>query len=336
MYSAVVETKSCALCCSEFSSVAHKVPESMFRTGHVATYAECITCGSLTRVSEAVFADMYPANYYSISSDPHQDFNSPLRHWLVDLLATSVFRRRALTVRALRVLAPIKELRTACRMLTSIHFAMRGLPCSSILDVGTGSGHLPYILSSTNHRIVGIDPFAKDEWSRYSSEIVRCELGSITETFDLVMFHHSLEHVSSPLDDLEAAMSLLSPSGRIIIRIPKLDSRAWRDFGTSWFQLDAPRHEFVPTTKGLLALLSRAGLVVNRQYDDSSSTQFWLSRLVQNGVSQMNQEVGYRSFRSNPSNVLTRLRDVMLTSWCNRRHLGDQVVVIAERQDIPR
>jgi SAM-dependent methyltransferase len=62
------------------------------------------------------------------------------------------------------------------------------------------------------------------------------------ESFDLIVFSHSLEHIPEPLDALSAARALLVPGGRIAIALPNWRSWQRQLFRNYWFHLDLPRH----------------------------------------------------------------------------------------------
>src|SRR5690606_19248090 len=98
-------------------------------------------------------------------------------------------------------------------------------------------------------------------------------------TRDLVMFNHSLEHVPDPQAMLETARRMLRPGGRILVRLPVADCEAWDRYGTEWIQIDAPRHLFIPSRRGMGMLAERAGLRVEAVLDDSTEIQFLGSEL---------------------------------------------------------
>ncbi len=75
-------------------------------------------------------------------------------------------------------------------------------------------------------------------------------------------FQHSLEHVSEPAVDLEAARRLLTPGGAVLVTLPNFGSWQRRRFGTDWFHLDLPRHRSHFTPAGIRALLERTGFAV--------------------------------------------------------------------------
>jgi hypothetical protein len=59
---------------------------------------------------------------------------------------------------------------------------------------------------------------------------------------------------------------------------------AWREFGTDWVQLDAPRHLFLHTEKSIRILAQRTGFAVREITYDSSAFQFWGSEQYRQGI----------------------------------------------------
>jgi predicted SAM-dependent methyltransferase len=88
------------------------------------------------------------------------------------------------------------------------------------------------------------------------------------------MLHHSFEHVDNPHAVLKHLNKLLCLEGELLIRIPVVDSFAWRKYGINWFQLDAPRHFFLHTIKSMALLAKDCGFVLKQVDYDSDQMQF--------------------------------------------------------------
>ena len=115
-------------------------------------------------------------------------------------------------------------------------------------------------------------------------KIRKCGLDDLTgEKFDVVMFHHSLEHVADPKGTLQTAPRLLAPRGKCLVRLPVV-AYAWEKYGTNWVELDPPRHMWVPTQIAMRVLAESAGLKVERVEYDSTEFQFWGSELCRRDV----------------------------------------------------
>jgi len=154
-----------------------------------------------------------------------------------------------------------------------------------ILDIGSGSGQLLYKLKNIGFsNLQGIDPFITK--SSFEPVVIsKTEIENLDEgNFDLIMFHHSLEHVSDPLRVLHETKKRLNEKGIIVLRIP-IVSNAFDLYKESWFQIDAPRHFFVPSLESIKILISDAGLKIKDYYFDSTPDQFLISDQYKKNIS---------------------------------------------------
>jgi len=157
---------------------------------------------------------------------------------------------------------------------------------SRILDVGCGAGRL--LVNMWNwgfQQLIGVEPHLDTEL-RFAGgvRILKGVVEDVEGVFDLVMFHHSFEHMPDPLSALRDTFRLLAPGGRVLIRIPVADSEAWRIYGADWVQFDAPRHLFLHTRSSIHSLADQAGFKVEEIVFDSSDFQFWGSELYRRDI----------------------------------------------------
>ena len=73
---------------------------------------------------------------------------------------------------------------------------------------------------------------------------------------------HFLEHDYDPLRSLRTARTLLRPGGRLVVEVPRLDSRTFAWFGSRWPGLQAPQHTVLFDRAHLLRSSQAAGLEV--------------------------------------------------------------------------
>jgi SAM-dependent methyltransferase len=159
-----------------------------------------------------------------------------------------------------------------------------------ILDVGCGNGMLLGKLHKMgfNH-LTGIDPFVNKEQDFGSVKILRKEIGQMSQRFDLIMMHHALEHMADPLAAMRKAHDLLNDDKFLLVRIPVMGNYGWKKYGEYWAGLDAPRHLFIPSEKGMRILAEKSGFELVRLEYDTVDYLIWCSEQYKNGISLYQQ-----------------------------------------------
>lgn len=253
--------------------------EMMFGLRDEFTYDECGGCGCVQlRNPPADPARFYGGGYYSLQPLPRRG-----RLWeLVRRGRNALMYRNPLGLgRVLaRILPKFPDDKVDWMALTGTGRDAR------ILDVGAGSGLLVRDLAEAGfRRVLGIDPFVdvRAEMPE-GGRVVRQTLDETSGSFDLIMFHHSLEHVPDQLGALRRAAELLAPGGWCLVRVPVTSSFAWRHYREHWVQLDAPRHYVLHSVASLHQLAAKAGLEVAHVVHDSTSLQFFGSEAYRRDV----------------------------------------------------
>ena len=138
---------------------------------------------------------------------------------------------------------------------------------SEVLDVGCAVGtFLQRLRQQYGARVSGVD--FKDLSTAPSMQGVDFHCGLFynalleDERFDLVTMWHFLEHDYDPLRSLETARRVLKPNGRLVIEVPRLDSRTFRWFGDRWPGLQAPQHTVLFDRDSLLRAVRKSGFEV--------------------------------------------------------------------------
>jgi SAM-dependent methyltransferase len=224
----------CRICKSDQLEPPVVLREMMFGTREEFEYVRCASCDTLQ--IKDIPADMtahYPeGSYYSFT---------PSKPTIKDRL------RRLLK-------APQKP-----------DWARSFIAEQSVLDIGCGGGALLHTMKDWGFtRLRGYDPFL----SRDLVDPVLITKARPSERFDIVMMHHSLEHVPDPLATMSEIDELLADQGRVVIRIPVRQGYAWRRYGLNWAHLDPPRHFFLWTVDGFESMAAQSGFaVVDKGFD---------------------------------------------------------------------
>ena len=138
---------------------------------------------------------------------------------------------------------------------------------SNVLDVGCGAGtFLLRLRQRYGPNITGVDFKDLSRLPGFDQIDFHCGLFYEQELdenrFDLVTMWHFLEHDYAPLHTLAVARDSLTDDGRLVIEVPRLDSKSFHMFGNRWAGLQAPQHTVLYDRKNLLRFVGKAGLEV--------------------------------------------------------------------------
>lgn len=251
----------------------------MFGLNGEFDYGECEACGSIQIMRvPGNLSDYYPDNYCSFR--PRAPGRRTLRRWFVQQRQEHANGHVNHLGRLLAALFG-EPLTTGVDWIriSGIRFEDR------VLDVGCGSGAMLAGMREKGFRnLTGVDPYMKTETKVEGFALLRKEMNDLDGVFDVIMLHHSFEHMPHPMEALMDVNRLLAPTGIALVRTPVAGSYAWRTYNAHWFQLDAPRHLFIPSRKGLSILAQRAGFVVETTVFDSTPSQFMISEKYARGI----------------------------------------------------
>jgi SAM-dependent methyltransferase len=248
-------------------------------------YIKCSSCGCIQIMDIPMdLSRYYPNHYYSlgqVANPPSADFRISLRrqrtkYWLAgeSLTGRLLSRRRQMPA----------------WFQWSQHTGVR--TDSAILDVGSGTGDLLSTMAKEGFsNLLGVDPFINDSITYASgARVIKGDMSSVGGPFDLIMLHHSFEHMPNPLEAMIHIHRLLKPDRYALIRTPVASSFAWEKYGVHWFQLDAPRHLYVHTPSSIRLLAEEPGLVLEDVVYDSNALQFTASEQYELNVPLREQE----------------------------------------------
>lgn len=281
---------NCRICFNRVNNTTYQPREMMFGFRDRFTYFQCSRCGCLQIATiPPNMAKYYPDTYYAYVSDPQRP---PDSGWAPRRIVARLRNRyevlhRGLVGRMLHGIRP-EEGVAAC---IARHFPGDGVRAarltarSRVLDVGCGAGELLLTLRSAGfRRLLGIDQYPVGQPTPRSPLIENRQIHEVSGQWDLVMFHHSFEHIADQKGTLDAVVRLLAPGGTCLIRVPVASSHAWEHYGVDWVQLDAPRHFFLHTEESLKRLAGGVGLEISKVVYDSSVFQFVGSELYRRGI----------------------------------------------------
>jgi SAM-dependent methyltransferase len=320
----------CRICRNRTGNVSHHCREMMFGLEEKFAYLECGNCGCLQ--IEEVPPDMskyYPPGYYSFAGTPYAGKSI--------LAKAKGFLKRHRLAYHYGARDPAGFLARAVFGPGAIPAWLHGLdlnPRSSMLDIGCGEGYVLLNLALEGYmNITGIDPYIQKD-IRYENGVTvyKRELGRIEGLYDLIMMHHSFEHMADPGETLRRAASLMHPNSHLLIRTPVVPSLAWQKYGVNWVQLDPPRHLFIHSRKSIEILAAEADLALTNVLYDSTEFQFWGSEQYVNNIPLMDET----SYWKNPARSIFTAADIArfkgLAEQCNAEGTGDQACFYLRRK----
>jgi SAM-dependent methyltransferase len=269
----------CRICGNSDRNEVYSVPEMMFGYRDRFDYFQCSSCKCL-QIAE-VPPDMskyYPSDYYSFTPKQRRFQNNPVDRALRRLQDRSTVFNRGILGSLVFALSPNKKLAPLSRVKLTRD--------SRILDVGCGGGWRLYALKEIGFRnVLGIDPYLREDIVYGNGlRVLKQSVYDVTGEWDLIMYHHSLEHVPDPVENLRAASKLLRAGGCCLVRVPTVSSYAWEQYRENWVQLDAPRHYTLPSLEGMSVLAAKAGFRVQNVVFDSTKDQFQGSELYKRDI----------------------------------------------------
>ena len=258
----------------------------MFGLGEEFDYFLCTTCNCLQIASiPENLGKYYEGGYYSYSVD--RSLFKRLSVQMAIWRDKSVLYNRSLAGKIVSWFVPAREEIQFISYLDGIDRH------SKILDMGSGAGFYLHRLDDLGFTdLRGIDPFLKEETIRSGRiTIYKKFLEELEETdFDLITLHHVFEHLPNPLETLQLLYAKLRPGGYCAIRVPVIPGFAWEEYREHWFQIDAPRHIFVPSTDTMSRLCKQVGFEIRGTIYDSTPKQFYISEQYRQGIPMSKQK----------------------------------------------
>jgi SAM-dependent methyltransferase len=266
----------CIICGNTQNNTSFEVQEHQMGIGHLFHYQQCGACHSAQLLDPpADFAPYYQNdNYYSFHLELRLEQN------IVRKIQTGhiLFGKYPIIGHLLTLGYTVNEFIDWMKQSGARYD-------DAILDVGTGNGSLLTKLYQAGFKdLTGIDPFIEKEVSYEGVRIERKSIFDVTHQYDLVMMHHSLEHMPDPKAALRKAYEIIKPGKTLLVRIPIMNNYGWRTYGRYWCGLDAPRHIFIPSEQGLKQMAEEAGFVADKFYYDSFDYVVWCSEQYKQNI----------------------------------------------------
>jgi SAM-dependent methyltransferase len=203
------ETATCPICSTTGIHWRVALREMMFGTREQFDYLLCDACGTI-RIAE-VPADLgrhYPARYHYERLAEDMLPGPDVQRWLVGVGVRPDFTgsgRWAARIARRIVPSPAGYRRWRASF---VRWGVRSFD-GGVLDVGCGPipNRLVALRALGFSRLLGIDPFIERDAIVEGVPVRKIGIERVHSRFDLIWFHHSLEHVPDPPAALRAAFA---------------------------------------------------------------------------------------------------------------------------------
>lgn len=305
--------------CENTTGNKYVAREMIFGYRDEFVYYECCACGCLQiETPPQDLEKYYPSHYYSF--DPPTIYKlSRIKDALKRKRTNFFLGEKTLVGRILQKLTGNPNLPNWLQG-TGVRVDHK------ILDVGCGSGSLLVQLRNEGfYRVYGVDPFIKaDILYENGVSIYKRDLSQIDGKYNLIMLHHSFEHMPDPHCAFGLLQNKITDDGLLLIRIPTVSSYAWKKYKTNWFQLDAPRHLFLHSIKSIEFLARQYSFQIEEVLFDSNAKQFWASEQYLRDI----HHLADNSYRNNPRQSIFTQSQInefeIMAQELNEKREGDQ------------
>jgi SAM-dependent methyltransferase len=312
---------TCEICGNKNKNLSFIAKEMMFGSKDKFDYFECSHCGTLqiAKIPENI-SHYYPDDYYSFKGAPFGS-EGRLKSFLKKQLARFILSQKSPLINLVPQVYRSDDL-FSCIRKARLNFN------SKILDVGCGAGSMLLRLSEYGYKnIMGADPFIeKNIYYPNGVKILKRNLEQLKGRYDLIILRHSFEHMAKPENVFKNLFRLLKPDRYVVLMIPVV-AYAWIKYGLNWVQLDAPRHFFIHTIKGIKILARRTGFEVKKIIYDSTDFQFWGSEQYLKGISLFDP----RSYGVNAKKSIFSIKEIgrfkQKANELNKKKDGDMVTI---------
>lgn len=316
----------CGICGNEQNNKSYILREMMFGYKDEFKYFECADCACFQ--IENIPQNMnkyYPDNYYSLN----QGTEKPLKLNYFKQLQydhLSGYKRSVLGA-----IASFKYNPKIASWFKNMDLKDKN---AKILDIGCGNGKLLKQLFQVGFKnLTGVDPYIPNDIT-YNKQlkIFKKSIFEIEERFDIIMMHHSLEHMNNQFKVLSHLYQLLNDNGKLLIRIPIMNQPLFNKYGVNMVFLDSPRHFFIHTIKSITTLLTEVGLAVKTIVYDAEVFDVITSEEWMRDISMQDS----RSYSVNKKNSIFSKKEIIgfkrFINELNSQEKSSSVAIYVEKR----
>ena len=219
----------CRFCGSDELQVHYRDCEDyFFKTSLTTTFYRCESCGVLQSFPTTGDLNEAYKNYYTTAVPQ----------------ANKISRRVRIHRIIFKLLPEWARWVLKNRPFLSAHTVVENSRSPSrALDFGYGSGAKAFYLKLLGFRVTAVDAFPQNEALLEANDIsVMRSLDGITNRYHYILMDNVIEHLETPVDTVNRALSLLEPGGVLVVIFPNAKSPFHTYFKERWRGIESPRH----------------------------------------------------------------------------------------------
>ena len=321
---------TCRICGDAGSKKRYVAREMVQGTREPFDYLLCATCGTLYLADFPADIGKYYENYYSISSAAKW---SPPKTSLND-------GQKAACRASMIHPSPGSTAMLDATLKIPPYMGFQSLyplglrENAAILDVGCGNGFLVQALDRIGFtNVCGCDPFLPwDSTFPGGARLLKRYLGDMPGGWDLIMMHHSFEHVPDPAATARLVDERLVPGGRCLLRFPNVDSVEFARYGGDWWGIHAPRHYHIFSRDSLERVFAGTGMKIEKVWCDSQFDHYLYSYDYSLGLAETDPEsIRQRGIQDDRWPQIEREHIKRNVDWYNEKLIGDWIVYVLRK-----
>jgi SAM-dependent methyltransferase len=183
----------CTICNNSLENKVIEAKEMMFGFRDQFKYFQCSKCGCL-QIADLPedMSKYYSSEYYSFSKKGKKTFSNKIKDYL---LPCSMKYRIGVSNSLIGWISNFRYNST----FPWLNKDLGKYYNKSVLDVGCGSGSLiSYFQKCGFKKLTGVDPYLSEIIISDNFNLLKMDLFDLEDKFQLIMFHHSFEHLYNP------------------------------------------------------------------------------------------------------------------------------------------
>ncbi len=171
----------------------------------------------------------------------------------------------------------------------------------TVLEIGCGRGYILKELKNLGSNVKGLESKDASNWILHNPDI---DVIAVDDSYnwpiesnsqDLIIIWHVLEHLTEPDKALKEIYRVLSPNGVLCISIPNASSFQFSIGLGKWFHLDVPRHLYHFTEPGIIKLVQNCDLqLTKRESGEITQNLYGWIQTICNRITPNNINLLYR------------------------------------------